>query len=169
MYYSATMLKMAGFEDNQTAIIFSICVALTNMVFTVVGMLLIDRTGRRKLLLVTLPFCAAGLALLGVAFYLILGFWTKQDTCLTYTSCSGCQLDLACGYCTGTSLCLAGNETAPIACSIDEWVHDAACEGGSDAGAWLALCALVFYVAFFAIAMGPVLMHLSELSCASRA
>ena len=51
MYYSASILQMAGYTNNSTAIWFSDSVAFANALFTIVALYLIDRIGRRKLLL----------------------------------------------------------------------------------------------------------------------
>jgi MFS family permease len=97
MYYSATILFMAGFEERTWAILLSDLVALSNAIFTIVSILLIDRVGRRPLLLSTLVGVVLGLALLGAAFFV-----------------------------------KAGNT------------------------GYLALGALIVYVAFFAVGMGPI-------------
>jgi len=70
MYYSPTILKMAGFKDNATAIWFSDSVALTNALCTLIAVWLIDRVGRRKLLLSSMVGMILGLVLLGFAFFL---------------------------------------------------------------------------------------------------
>lgn len=44
-------MKMAGIYNNHTAIWLSALVAGVNVLFTFVGMLLVDRIGRRKLIL----------------------------------------------------------------------------------------------------------------------
>lgn len=49
--FSATIIQMAGYTDNSQAIWFSVLVAGTNALFTLVSLWLIDRAGRRKLLL----------------------------------------------------------------------------------------------------------------------
>lgn len=51
MYYSATLFGLVGFNDATTV---SIVVGATNFIFTLVNMLVIDRFGRRRILLVTL-------------------------------------------------------------------------------------------------------------------
>jgi len=169
MYYSATILKMAGFESDTLAIVFSSCVAFANMVFTVVGMNFVDRMGRRKLLLSTLLGCVCGLALLGVAFFLILGFQKHQDSCPLYPSCSGCVISLDCGFClnnatrslitTAEGQCFPANDDGfpdeDYFCVNEEWKHEGGCPG-SELGGWIALISLIIYVAFFAVAMGPV-------------
>jgi SP family myo-inositol transporter-like MFS transporter 13 len=65
MYYSATIFAMAGF-DNPTAT--GLIVSGTNLFFTIVAMFLLDRVGKRRILLCTQPGMVAGLALAAVAF-----------------------------------------------------------------------------------------------------
>lgn len=50
-YYSATILQMAGVRDIKQAIWLSAATSATNFVFTLVGVWLVDRVGRRKLTL----------------------------------------------------------------------------------------------------------------------
>lgn len=70
MYYSASILQMAGYTNNSTAIWFSDSVAFANAVFTVVALLLIDRIGRRKLLLGSMFPMVLGLFFIGLSFYI---------------------------------------------------------------------------------------------------
>ena len=51
IYYTADIFRMAG-ADNAGALMQSVIVGLTNLVMTFVGMALIDRVGRKALLLV---------------------------------------------------------------------------------------------------------------------
>lgn len=50
-YYSATILQMAGVRDDKQAIWLAAATSATNFVFTLVGVWLVDRVGRRKLTL----------------------------------------------------------------------------------------------------------------------
>ncbi|KAI1740475.1 putative MFS myo-inositol transporter [Xylaria scruposa] len=58
MYFSATIFLMLGFTVPTLT---SLSVASTNFVFTVAALLLIDRIGRRRILLYSIPFMALGL------------------------------------------------------------------------------------------------------------
>ncbi|KAI0193680.1 general substrate transporter [Xylaria flabelliformis] len=58
MYFSATIFLMLGFTVPTLT---SLSVASTNFVFTVVALLLIDKIGRRRILLYSIPFMAVGL------------------------------------------------------------------------------------------------------------
>ncbi|KAH8197890.1 hypothetical protein TruAng_007942 [Truncatella angustata] len=65
MYFSATIFKLLGFTEPTLA---SLTVATTNFVFTVAALLLIDRIGRRRILLYSIPFMVAGLVISGYGF-----------------------------------------------------------------------------------------------------
>ena len=54
MYYSAKIITMAGVSSKSLAIWLSAAVASMNFVWTLPGMLLVERVGRRKLLIVSL-------------------------------------------------------------------------------------------------------------------
>lgn len=68
MYYSATIFTLLGFS---TPTLTSLVVAVTNFIFTVTALFLIDRIGRRRILLYSIPFMAAGLLLSAYGFSFI--------------------------------------------------------------------------------------------------
>ncbi|KZV52113.1 inositol transporter 1-like [Dorcoceras hygrometricum] len=70
MYYSPTIVQMAGFNSNQLALVLSLIVAAMNAVGTVLGIYLIDHVGRRKLALSSLCGVTVSLIVLAVAFLL---------------------------------------------------------------------------------------------------
>lgn len=70
IYYSATIFKMAHVGSDSHAILAAVYVAIVNVFFTVISMLLIDKLGRRKLLLTSLFGMIIGLILLAVFFML---------------------------------------------------------------------------------------------------
>lgn len=69
MYYSPTIVQMAGFQSNQLALLLSLAVAATNAVGTIVGIYLIDHFGRKKLALSSLAGVIVSLVLLSWAFF----------------------------------------------------------------------------------------------------
>lgn len=73
MYFSATVFQSVGF--NQPVAV-SIIIAGTNFVFTIVALLIIDRIGRRRLLLFTIWGMALGLVLNAIAFHFLPDFGT---------------------------------------------------------------------------------------------
>ncbi|KAH9783731.1 Inositol transporter 1 [Citrus sinensis] len=69
MYYSPTIVQMAGFQSNQLALLLSLAVAGTNAVGTIVGIYLIDHFGRKKLALSSLAVYG-WIAVIGLALYI---------------------------------------------------------------------------------------------------
>lgn len=70
MYYSPTIVQMAGFTSNKLALLLSLVVAAINAAGTIVGIYLIDRCGRRRLALTSLAGVVLSLVILGMAFIL---------------------------------------------------------------------------------------------------
>jgi SP family myo-inositol transporter-like MFS transporter 13 len=65
MYFSATIFAMVGFK-NPTAT--ALLIACTNFLFTLVAFGAIDYIGRRKILLLSIPFMSLGLLISGLSF-----------------------------------------------------------------------------------------------------
>lgn len=70
IYYAPTIFRFAGLSSASVAILASVGVGVVNVVLTVVAMQLIDRVGRRPLLLVSLAGMSLSLFVLGLAFSL---------------------------------------------------------------------------------------------------
>ncbi|KFK22027.1 hypothetical protein AALP_AAs71925U000400 [Arabis alpina] len=69
MYYSPTIVQMAGFRSNQLALLLSLIVAAMNAAGTVVGIYFIDHCGRKKLALSSLFGVIASLLILAISFF----------------------------------------------------------------------------------------------------
>ncbi|KAJ1385836.1 Sugar/inositol transporter [Sesbania bispinosa] len=69
MYYSPTIVQMAGFHSNELALLLSLIVAGMNAAGTVLGIYLIDHAGRKKLALYSLGGVIASLIILSVSFF----------------------------------------------------------------------------------------------------
>lgn len=67
MYFSATIFEMLGFPIPTLT---SLVVAVTNFAFTLVALLIIDRIGRRRILLWSIPWMVFGLLLAAFGFFL---------------------------------------------------------------------------------------------------
>ncbi|KAK3320920.1 general substrate transporter [Cercophora scortea] len=65
MYFSATIFTLVGFPMPTLT---SLVVAVTNFAFTLIALSLIDRVGRRRILLWSIPFMIVGLLLAGYGF-----------------------------------------------------------------------------------------------------
>lgn len=70
MYYSPTIVQMAGFSSNKLALLLSLIVAAMNAVGTFAGIYFIDRCGRRRLALTSLVGVFFSLLMISGAFYL---------------------------------------------------------------------------------------------------
>lgn len=68
MYYAPRIFEMAG-AATDTALLQSVAIGGTNLVFTLVGMAVIDKFGRRPLMLIGSLGTAACLGLVAVEFY----------------------------------------------------------------------------------------------------
>ncbi len=68
IYYTPTILQMAGFTSARTAILATVLVGGVNLVVTVVALLLLDRVGRRPLLLFGIGGMLVSLTFLGHLF-----------------------------------------------------------------------------------------------------
>lgn len=120
----------------------------------VVAIKIIDRVGRRKILLVTMVGMIAGLIVLGVAFIKIVGFTVKQDECVQYgDNCAACLTDDRCYFADAMNTCQDmgwdGTGKRPI--------YTGVCPNrsqGIKAGSWVALASLVFYVASYGLGLG---------------
>ncbi|KAF4314117.1 putative mfs myo-inositol protein [Botryosphaeria dothidea] len=65
MYFSASIFLLVGFRSPTLT---SLSIALTNFAFTLVAFHSIDRVGRRRILLLSIPIMVLGLGLCSVAF-----------------------------------------------------------------------------------------------------
>jgi SP family galactose:H+ symporter-like MFS transporter len=70
IYYAPTIFGYAGFASASASILASVSVGVVNVLMTGVAVLLMDRVGRRPLLLISLAGMVMGLASLGLAFAL---------------------------------------------------------------------------------------------------
>ena len=100
MYYAATILQMAGFKDHKDSTIVALVVAVTNMIFTSIAITIIDKIGRRRILIVTMLSMILCLIALGASFAVQQeGFFPKQALCEEYLGhCARCVLDDRCGW-----------------------------------------------------------------------
>ncbi|ORZ08710.1 and other transporter-domain-containing protein [Absidia repens] len=153
MYYAATILQMAGFRSNQNATSVAIIVAVTNMVFTIVAVMVIDRVGRRRMLITTIVGLIAGLITLGVTFGVQQGFVPEQDSCSGYAShCARCVIDKSCGWSSSQDTCVAlkGHDLGDILATPSGCPP----RGNDNAITGILITALIVYVASYALGLG---------------
>ncbi len=66
-YYSTTLWRSVGFDES-SALLTSVITSVTNIVVTIVAILLVDRVGRRKMLLAGSLLMGVSLAMMAIAF-----------------------------------------------------------------------------------------------------
>ncbi|GAB1603581.1 proton myo-inositol cotransporter-like [Argonauta hians] len=174
MYYSASIIKMAGVQQESKAIWYAALTAAVNFVAGFCGLWMIERFGRRKLTLGSLTGIMLSLIVLAVSFQLTANYspknanQTNTDIC-DYSNCDKCIEDDDCGfkymdngqtvkfgYCLpkgntsdDSKICLPGNESNK---NHEVFALDFCPSDYS----WMAILGLVLYLIFFSPGMGPV-------------
>ncbi|KAG9510010.1 Proton myo-inositol cotransporter [Fragariocoptes setiger] len=179
MYYTASIIEMSGVYSKPHALLLSSGTAFVNFVFTIVGYMLVERAGRRKLTLFSLFGVILSLFILGAGFQFsdyysppvtIADHQEANKMCSSYTACSGCSRNIDCGYC----FTYNGSEIVSSCLAVDGSHHDRSLigdciKGTSDSGShiwayewcpsnysWVTMLGLVLYLFFFAPGMGPM-------------
>ncbi|RIB12155.1 general substrate transporter [Gigaspora rosea] len=149
MYYSTILLTMAGYNNVNDILKISLIVYGLNFIATVLGLFLVDRVGRRKLLLYTLFAAIIGLFLLGLSFVFITGFTTKQDTCSDYkNNCNGCL---------GDGRCVFSKQNGGICVLKDNFnLFDAYDTCPNNHTSVFIICSLTFSLMTYALGLGNV-------------
>ena len=124
MYYSATLLKLAGFTSNSAAIWLSVVVAMCNLIGSIAGVYCVDYFGRRPLLLCSISAVVFFLAAISVSFFVAqqssgrLNHGDDTGHCSQYDWGLDCVEDDDCGVCEGWGgngkvVCAPGDEDSP--------------------------------------------------------
>ncbi|KAK7399952.1 hypothetical protein VNO78_11149 [Psophocarpus tetragonolobus] len=176
MYYSPTIVQLAGFASNQTAMLLSLITSGLNAFGSILSIYFIDKTGRKKLVLISLCGCVLSLVVLTVTFRntethspMISAVETSvfNSTCPSFAvsvnsnewDCMKC-LKAECGFCASGS-----NILLPGACLTSDDVTKGMCQkdhrawytkGCPSKSGWLAIVGLALYIIFFSPGMGTV-------------
>ncbi|KAJ7947327.1 Inositol transporter like [Quillaja saponaria] len=181
MYYSPTIVQLAGFASNQTALLLSLVTSGLNALGSIVSIYFIDRTGRKKLLIFSLCGVIISLGLLSAVFHQTTSHspmisktetshFKANYTCPDYSlagnsgtwDCMKCLKASSpdCGFCASTTnklwpgACLVSNDTTKKLCHGEHrlWYT----RGCPSQYGWLALIGLALYIIFFSPGMGTV-------------
>ncbi|CAL5228707.1 g11888 [Coccomyxa viridis] len=161
MYFTPAILELAGIHDKRLALLVALAPAGVNALGTVAGMLLVDRCGRRKLLLWSLVGVTAAMLFLGGAFRLAemnSPPVALDNECPAFegNTCTDC-IRQGCSFCSPTT-----GAAEPGACisregSCDGWLpsyeYSAGCPSPYTAPI---IAGLLIYLAAFAPGVGPV-------------
>lgn len=146
MYYSPAIIQLAGFASNQTALLLSLVTAGLNALGSVVSIYFIDRTGRKKLLIISLFGVIISLGLLSAIFHETASHSPQVSstetshfsnvTCPDYGSlagndrtwdCTKClKASPSCGFCASAAdkvLLLTHNVCLPFIVPIESWLR----------------------------------------------
>lgn len=178
MYYSPTIVQLAGFASNQTALALSLVTSGLNALGSIVSIYFIDRTGRKKLLIISLCGVILSLGLLSAVFHQTTSHSPSISraetakiapfTCPDYQSASSswdCMTCLKasspdCGFCASSS-----DKLFPGACWISNNTVRDSCHGEGrlwytrgcpSRFGWLALIGLALYIICFSPGMGTI-------------
>ncbi|KAF7116364.1 hypothetical protein RHSIM_RhsimUnG0030700 [Rhododendron simsii] len=181
MYYSPTIVQLAGFASNQTALPLSLVTAGLNALGSIVSIYFIDRTGRKKLLVFSLCGVIISLGVLSAVFHETTTHSPAVSAaetasfggymCPDYSSagssagnwdCMKCLKAASpdCGFCASSTnklfpgACLISNDTVKHTCHDDHklWYT----RGCPSKYGWLDLIGLALYIIFFSPEMGTV-------------
>lgn len=90
MYYGPTIFKEVGFQGTQAQILATFGMGIVNTIMSVIAVLIIDRVGRRKLLLIGSTVAAISLGIVGFTFnhqtHSELSRWVAMISMVTYIS-----------------------------------------------------------------------------------
>ncbi|XAR49741.1 hypothetical protein NMG60_11033030 [Bertholletia excelsa] len=178
MYYSPTIVQLAGFASNNTAMALSLVTSGLNAVGSIISMFFVDSYGRRRLMIISLLASLSCLvALSGVFFSASVNapkvsrdqtaHFSANSTCARFVNakdpswnCMTCiQKANDCAFCTNPynsyhpGACLAVNKAAKVACKAEKgtW-YTSGCP--SKAGIF-AIVLLGLYIVTYGPGMGP--------------
>ncbi|CAN6485800.1 unnamed protein product [Victoria cruziana] len=174
MYYSPTIVQLAGFASNQTALTLSLITSGLNAFGSIVSIYFVDRTGRKKLLIISLLGVILSLGVLTAVFHETTTHSPNASNVATTHffsyACPAYHADLSwdctkclkekCGFCASNinkllpGACLVSNNTVKDLCHGDQrlWYT----RGCPSRYGWLALVGLAMYIIFFSPGMGTI-------------
>lgn len=180
MYYSPTIVQLAGFASNKTALALSLITSGLNAVGSIVSMATVDRYGRRKLMIISMIGIIVCLLALTVVFQQSSvhspsvsrtesTHFSGNSTCSSYLTASdasswNCMTCLKasseCGFCASEpniyhpGACLAVNDATKGACGAEHRVWYT--KGCPSKIGGLAVALLGLYIIMYSPGMGTV-------------
>ncbi|XP_074271965.1 inositol transporter 4-like [Silene latifolia] len=180
MYYSPTIVQLAGFASKSTALALSLITSGLNAVGSIVSMMFVDRHGRRRLMIISMFGIITCLVVLSIVFYQAAEHapgisYTESthfgvnSTCGAFTSapnpaawnCMTClKAASECAFCTNKAnqlhpgACLAKTDGMKAACHGEHRVYFT--EGCPSKFGFLAVVLLGAYIISYSPGMGTV-------------
>uniref|UniRef100_A0A0N5ACA5 MFS domain-containing protein n=1 Tax=Syphacia muris TaxID=451379 RepID=A0A0N5ACA5_9BILA len=181
IYYTSSIIRSAGIMNSHNTIWISVIISGVNFASTLVPIWLIERIGRRLLLLISVAGVTLSLLAMGTAFLLInrvsgdvlelpsnFNATKLSLSCSKYRNCDFCATDEQCGFCTildgdKKGYCLPNdpnNSSRSLIgpCSVNNnpqryFYSSTYCSTKYTA---LPIIVMVFYLSFFAIGFAPL-------------
>ena len=141
IYYAPRIFQKAGFVDETAALWATLVVGLVNVVATFITIGMVDKTGRRKLLIWGLAGMVTSLGILGIAFKQ----FDNSDNQKTSQQASA-----------ATETTTAATPAASTSADVTSPKDLPSTPEGSESLAWLTLVCVIVYIACFAFSMGPL-------------
>lgn len=181
MYYAATIIQLSGVYDKNAAVWMAAATAIINFFINFLGIYLVEKLGRRKLVLFSLAGVIVSLGVLAIGFQVLENTspdivpptGNLTDNC-TASTCTACNQLADCGFCfnpnnkLGDNYCYTiapGKAKSESAMSADGMCHT---ESGVSQNyvwaptwcpsphSWLVLFGLCLYLLSFGPGMGPM-------------
>ncbi|XP_063676612.1 uncharacterized protein LOC134812930 [Bolinopsis microptera] len=172
MYYSVQIGHTSGIGDgNDSTGVFLVSegIFVANFVGVLISLLLIERLGRRRLLLISQIGTICSIALIVTALFLVDSMAMSDDPwpsvvnteCLVDT-CTSCVAQQACGFCQfnttlgSTGFCIDGNVSHSILdrCETHGGTYTSTdCHSKSN---WFLVLSIIAFVIYFSIGLAPI-------------
>lgn len=181
MYYGATIIQMSGVHEESQAIWLSAAATFVNFICSFIAMALVERLGRRLLVLISLVGVIVSLAVLASGFQLAdlhsppVSFVGQPGAgpCSNFSTCASCVNSVSCGFCyTGPEQLPNGTCMEVDASNVDRSLYGACNATSTSGGAggapvwayswcpsqqwWMTILGLVMYLFFFAPGLGSM-------------
>ncbi|KAJ0807635.1 putative major facilitator, sugar transporter, MFS transporter superfamily [Helianthus annuus] len=144
MYYSPTIVQLAGFASNRTALALSLVTTGLNAFGTMLSMLFVDRFGRRRLMIISMVGIITCLVVLSILFFQasvhapLVGISESNSFGVNYTcsdfkgstspsswNCMTClRASSGCGFCASNENIVSFN---PLDVIFESNLHDVCC------------------------------------------
>jgi len=168
IYYAPTIFKMAGFASAKAAIGATVGVGIVNVLMTVVSILLVDKMGRRPLLLIGMIGMVLSLGVLGAGFMISPPAYEITDKVIEtlQSDRTAGKIELSSEKIGSLELLKSNKLSAKdLTQKLEELkytegeagiVQDYSVAPASGILMWMSLGSIFFYIACFAISLGPI-------------